>query len=181
MLFPTPHKKKKKKQREGSLCLCRGLRAEYYPRKKKHADNCCQRRLYVVQRPWSVNSESTATTNGRLMQQRGGEAQERAQRTQRHLQRMESSPVREVRPRHRGEVGNSIAGTAAPTNMGHEVDRVPERGKVSDRSSMMQGTAPWRKRTRENTNSTCLTTSVRRTPPTTRAASSAPSTTEGRG
>ena len=37
---------------------------------------------------------------GRLMQQRGGEAQERAQRVRRHLRRMESSPVLDVRPRH---------------------------------------------------------------------------------
>ena len=36
---------------------------------------------------------------GRLMQQRGGEAQEQAQQNRRHLRRIESSPVRVVRPR----------------------------------------------------------------------------------
>ena len=33
---------------------------------------------------------------GRLMQQRGGEAQEQTQRNRRHLRRMESSPLRDV-------------------------------------------------------------------------------------
>ena len=83
---------------------------------------------------------------GRLMQQRGGEALERRQPNTRHLQRMESLPTREVRPRL-DRTPNPVAGTSGST--GHVVDRVmdnggrtvaePEMGEDSDLSSFMQG------------------------------------------
>ena len=43
------------------------------------------------------------------MQQRGGEAQAQMQRARRHLGRMESSPVHDVRPRHAMGVGETVS------------------------------------------------------------------------
>ena len=99
---------------------------------------------------------------------------------------MESSPVREVRPRLVEASSSSLARVEAQANFGHDVDRAGgfgggtavEPGATTategepDPTILMQREEPWRKRTWESTTTAHMTTtSVRLTPPD-RAASS---------
>ena len=116
----------------------------------------------------------------RLMQQHGGEAQAQTQRVRRHLGRMESSPVRDVRHttlRGSSRPSPSIQGEVS-LNMGHEVHREGGTGGGSgegEGSASMQRTAPWKKRSSDRATSARLTTSVRRLTPPTASSGSAPS------
>ena len=125
---------------------------------------------------------------GRLMQQRGGEAQEQAQQNWRHLRRMESSPLRVVRPRGERASGGGSTGTAR----GHDVDREGEAGggnalnaeyggEVGEDiglTALMQGGAAGKKRPNDDPVNTHLTTSVCRFEPRDRATSSTTGKTE---
>ena len=101
--------------------------------------------------------------------------------------RMESSPVRDVRPRHSMGGPGATAGEGVPSQMAHEVDRDGDAAGGSDErddsdlSSFVQGTAPWRKRPSSEATPatpTHVTTSVRRlTPPTTSSGAVASSST----
>ena len=125
---------------------------------------------------------------GRLMQQRGGEAQEQTQRNRWHLQRMESSPLRDVRPRGDRASGGDCTRPARGHNVDPEGDagggNAPnwelgaEAGEDNDLAALMRSAAPWKKRPRDTTVGTHLTTSVRRLEPPNRATSSSAGGTE---